>query len=71
MSKKILTIGLALASDQVETLEFSSKASLLDWDIVLFRPDVSTYYSYGGDKRHWKRDETGSDRRRSARTLLE
>jgi hypothetical protein len=46
MSKKILTIGLELASDQVETLEFSSKASLLDWDIFLFRPDISNYYSY-------------------------
>lgn len=49
MSKKILTIGLQLASDQVEALEFTSKASLLDWDIVLFRPDISGYNSYGTD----------------------
>jgi len=49
MSKKILTIGLEMASDQIETLEFNSKASLLDWDIVLFRPDVSYFYSYSHD----------------------
>lgn len=46
MPKKILLIGLEIASDQVETREFSSKASLLDWDIVLFRPDISEFYNY-------------------------
>ena len=38
--KKILTVGLELASDQVESASFQSKTSLLDWDIVLFRPDI-------------------------------
>lgn len=43
MPKKILAIGLALATDDVETFEFNSKISLLDWDIVIFRPDISEY----------------------------
>lgn len=46
MPKKILLIGLELASDQVETREFDSKASLLDWDVVLFRPDISQFYNH-------------------------
>jgi len=40
MAKKILTIGLDLASDAAHEEEFRSKASLLDWDIVLFKPDI-------------------------------
>lgn len=45
--KKILTVGLQLASDQTEFSAFDSKTSLLDWDIVLFRPDIDgmTYSS--------------------------
>jgi hypothetical protein len=46
MSKKILTIGLELASDATEEEEFQSKASLLDWDIILFKPLISEFYSY-------------------------
>jgi hypothetical protein len=38
--KKILTVGLQIASDQVESESFQSKTSLLDWDIILFRPDI-------------------------------
>src|SRR5215831_331064 len=40
MAKKILTIGLDLASDAAHEEEFRSKASLSDWDIVLFKPDI-------------------------------
>jgi hypothetical protein len=40
MPKRILTIGLELGSDDVHEEEFSSKASLLDWDIILFKPDI-------------------------------
>jgi len=39
-SKKILTVGLELAADQAEHVDFDSKTSLLDWDITLFRPDI-------------------------------
>lgn len=42
-SKKILTIGLSLADDQTEFCEFDSDTSLLDWDIILFKPDITDY----------------------------
>jgi hypothetical protein len=38
--KKILTVGLQLASEQVQYASFQSKMSLLDWDIILYRPDL-------------------------------
>lgn len=44
MSKRrILTIGLDLATDDTEYVEFSSKISLLDWDIVLFKPEIDEF----------------------------
>lgn len=45
-AKKILCIGLELASDQVEDCAFNSNTSLLDWDVVLFRPDIAEFISY-------------------------
>lgn len=45
-AKKILCIGLELASDQVEECAFNSNTSLLDWDIVLFRPDIGEFIAY-------------------------
>jgi len=48
MSKKrVLTIGLEFASADTEHANFRSKTSLLDWDIVLFKPDISDFQSYG------------------------
>lgn len=41
MAKKILTIGFELAADDAVMEEFSSKTSLLDWDLTLFKPDIS------------------------------
>ena len=41
MSKKTLTVGLELASDSAVMKSFDSKTSLLDWDLILFRPDIS------------------------------
>jgi hypothetical protein len=50
--KSIVSIGARLASDDIENVEFSSKSSLLDWDIVIFRPDItglkSSVSSYQG-----------------------
>ncbi len=46
MPKSILTVGLELASDDVMEAEFNSKVSLLDWDIVLFRPLIGTFLAY-------------------------
>jgi len=40
MSKTILTVGFELASDATQSSDFSSKLSLLDWDIVLFKPVI-------------------------------
>ena len=46
MAKKILTVGLELASDDVAHEDFNSKVSLLDWDIVLFKPQITEFISY-------------------------
>ena len=38
--KKIVSVGFELANDNVTILSFRSNASLLDWDIILFRDNV-------------------------------
>ena len=43
MPKKILTVGIELASDVTIHEAFQSKISLLDWDIVLFRPLIDEF----------------------------
>jgi len=45
--RKILTIGFELASADTQYAGFRSKMSLLDWDIVLFKPEISEFSSYG------------------------
>lgn len=52
-AKRVLTVGLELAAPEATNTSFRSKLSLLDWDIVLFRPEISefveSYYtSYQG-----------------------
>lgn len=47
--KSIIAVGVSLASEEVEYRDFDSNDSLLDWDIVLFKPDISHYYSYSSD----------------------
>ncbi|MGR6431080.1 hypothetical protein ACU5AY_09190 [Rhizobium sp. PAMB 3174] len=49
MPKKILTVGFDLAGDDIEFAAFTEKKSLLDWDIVLFRPDMSDFIRYQYD----------------------
>lgn len=44
--KRIVTIGCELASDKVKQTSFLSKASLLDFDIVLFKPSISEFLVY-------------------------
>lgn len=44
--KRILTIGLGLASADAQYASFRSKTSLLDWDVVLFKPQISEFISY-------------------------
>jgi hypothetical protein len=48
-TKKILTVGLRLASSQSTYASFDSKTSLLDWDIVLFRPDIDKVMRTGDE----------------------
>lgn len=46
MAKKIVSVGMLLAADEVEHIEFVSKTSLLDWDIILFRPDITNLINF-------------------------
>lgn len=46
MAKRIVSVGMLLASDGVDYVEFDAKASLLDWDIILFRPVIRDFTSY-------------------------
>lgn len=46
MAKKIVSVGMLLAADGIDYVEFDTKASLLDWDIILFRPDIHDFTSY-------------------------
>lgn len=47
-TRRILTVGLELASSDTQYASFHSKTSLLDWDIVLFKPLIEDFYDYGG-----------------------
>jgi hypothetical protein len=44
--KKIISIEAELASDDVEYCGFDSDSSLLDWDIILFKPVIYEFASY-------------------------
>ena len=46
MAKQILTVGVDLATDAVSEEDFDSRTSLLDWDIILFRPSIESWISY-------------------------
>ncbi len=43
MAKNILAIGIELATDEIQEDAFGSRTSLLDWDIVIFRPDIHSF----------------------------
>lgn len=45
-ARKILTVGLELASSDTQYASFRSKMSLLDWDIVLFKPEITEFTNY-------------------------
>lgn len=44
--KKILTIGLDLATDDAVSMNFVGNPSLLDWDIILFKPEIDEFLQY-------------------------
>lgn len=48
-AKKLLSVGFELASDDVQYCDFQEDISLLDWDIVLFKPVIGSYFSYTAD----------------------
>jgi hypothetical protein len=48
-AKKILTVGFEIASDDVEYSDFEADISLLDWDIVLFKPVIDSYLAYSSE----------------------
>src|ERR1700752_4209349 len=62
MRKSILPVGLQLASDAVHNEPFDSKASLLDWDIILFKPIISESRRYRAEHYNGKSclSDTGS-----------
>ncbi|HCE3247881.1 hypothetical protein [Vibrio parahaemolyticus] len=45
--KRIVSVGFELANDEVTTIDFRSNASLLDWDVILFREDVLHFLHSG------------------------
>jgi hypothetical protein len=44
--RRILTVGLELASTDAKYASLQSKTSLLDWDIVLFKPQINDFIRY-------------------------
>jgi hypothetical protein len=44
-TKRILTVGVELASDDIQYVEVTAKSSLLDWDIIIFKPDIGGFIS--------------------------
>jgi len=48
MAKSIISIGFQLASDDVHQSDFGEKVSLLDWDIILFRPNIERFIPNSG-----------------------
>lgn len=47
MPQSVLAVGFHLAIDAIGEAEFDSNSSLLDWDVILFRPSMGEYISYG------------------------
>jgi hypothetical protein len=62
--ESILTIGFELASQSVPSADFATKVSLLDCDIVLFKPEINQFLAYRGEPYQGKPclDDTASFR---------
>ena len=41
-AKKILTVGFNLASEDTQHATLETKISLLDWDIILIKPTITS-----------------------------
>lgn len=49
MAENIVIIGTSLPHDEVEFVSLHSQNSLLDYDISVFNPDISSFYGYPTD----------------------
>lgn len=49
MPNKIISVGCALPHDEVEFVSLHAQNSLLDYDISVFNPDISSFHSYPRD----------------------
>lgn len=47
--KTIFTVGFEVPGERVKYVPFDSDLSLLDADIVVFKPDISSMYGYSTD----------------------
>ncbi len=79
-NKKILTVGLRLAGNDSESHPFRSDISLLDWDIILFKPDISDFLDYSqtfqgkpclSDDRSFQLKERSEHWRREIKTAID
>jgi hypothetical protein len=70
--KKIISVAAELANDDIEYCNFDSDASLLDWDIILFKPVIDEFANYSD---HYQGKPSLSDsssfRLRAIRALAE
>ena len=49
MAKSIITIGIDVPGEKTKCIPLESKLSLLDYNISIFDPDISTFYRYGSN----------------------
>ena len=49
MNKSLISIGFEIPGHPDKSLSLSSDQSLLDYDIIIFRPDISEMYGYGAE----------------------
>lgn len=45
--RKIVVVGVDLHSDNVKKISFDSKHTLLDWDVIVFFPDIDSMLNHG------------------------
>lgn len=50
MTKSLISIGFEIPGHPDKSLSLSSDQSLLDYDIIIFRPDISELYGYGAEQ---------------------
>lgn len=46
MGRHIVSVGIDIPGGEMEGIDLSARHSLLDYDIIVFRPGFPTYYSH-------------------------